>query len=138
MNLQQIESSISTIDAQASFIFRIYDSQEHAKAIELMETLLEDYEQHEILIGLLCASIEKYENEAIEFSAFNKALSDRDSGSAVLATLMDQNNLGVADFQHEIGGKSLVSMILNGKRQLNLGHIRRLAKRFNVPEQIFI
>ena len=138
MNLKQIEANINNISAQASFIFRINSPEEHTKALELMEVLIEDFDKHEQLIDLLCTSIEKYENSASEFQGFNTALEAKESGSAVLATLMDQHGLGISDFQQEIGSKGLVSMILNNKRQLNLGHIRRLAQRFNVPEQIFI
>ena len=87
---------------------------------------------------LLCISIEKYEKSADEFQAFNQSLSEMDSGVSALATLMDQHGLNTTDFSNEIGGKSLVSMILNQKRRLNLGHIRKLADRFNVPPQIFI
>ncbi len=32
---------------------------------------------------------------------------------------MDQHQLNTTDFQDEIGGKSMVLMILNGSRQLN-------------------
>ena len=103
-----------------------------------MEQLIEDYDKHEPLINLLCISIEKYENTADQFQKFNQRLSEMDSGVSALATLMDQHDLNTTDFNDEIGGKSLVSMILNEKRPLNLGHIRKLANRFNVPAQIFI
>lgn len=138
MNLQRIEQGLSHIAAEASFVLQINSTSEHEQALALMEQLIEDYDKHEPLIDLLCISIEKYEKTADEFQAFNQSLSEMDSGVSALVTLMDQHGLNTTDFSNEIGGKSLVSMILNQKRRLNLGHIRKLADRFNVPPQIFI
>jgi len=67
-----------------------------------------------------------------------QGLSEIKSGVSALAVLMDQHNLNTTDFENEIGGKSLVSMISNEKRPLNLGHIRKLAERFHVSPQLFI
>lgn len=136
--LTKIEQGLSHIAAEASFIFKIKDEAEHAEALALMELLIEDYDQHEPLIDMLSISIEKYENTAIEFAEFNEQLSQLNSGVAVLAVLMDQHKLNTTDFENEIGKKSLVSLILNEKRSLNLNHIRKLSERFNVPPQIFI
>jgi HTH-type transcriptional regulator/antitoxin HigA len=138
MNLQRIEQGLSSIVAEASFILRIDNKTEHEKALDLMEQLIEDYEKHEPLIDLLCISIEKYENNADEFLTFNQRLSETNSGISALAVLMEQHNLNTTDFENEIGGKSLVSMILNEKRSLNLRHIRKLAERFHVSPQLFI
>ena len=42
------------------------------------------------------------------------------------------------DLEDEIGPQSIVSEILNGKRALNVGHIKRLAERFKVSPSLFI
>ncbi len=138
MNLQRVEQGLSHIAAEASFILRIKNEVEHTQALELMEQLIENYEQHEPLIDILCLSIEKYENTAEEFKDFNDKLKQLDSGVAALSVLMEQHKLNTTDFENEIGKKSLVSLILNEKRPLNLNHIRKLSKRFNVPPQTFI
>ncbi len=138
MNLQRIELGLSHIAAEASFIFRINNEAEHTKALALMEQLIEDYDKHEPLIDMLCISIEKYEDAAEEFKDFNDKLKHLDSGVAALSVLMDQHKLNTTDFENEIGKKSLVSLILNEKRPLNLNHIRKLSARFNVPPQTFI
>jgi HTH-type transcriptional regulator/antitoxin HigA len=138
MNLQRIEQGLNHIAAEASFILKINDKAEHAQALTLMEQLIEDYDKHEPLIDMLCISIEKYEDSAEEFKGFNERLKQMNSGVAALSVLMDQHKLNTTDFENEIGKKSLVSMILNEKRPLNLNHIRKLAERFNVPPQIFI
>ena len=51
---------------------------------------------------------------------------------------MDQHKLNTTDFQNEIGGNSMVSMILNSKRNLSLEHIKALSNRFGVSPQLFI
>lgn len=107
MNLQRIEQGLSHIAAEASFIFKINNAAEHAKALTLMEQLIEDYDKHEPLIDMLSISIEKYENSAPEFSAFNDSLKTLNSGVAALAVLMDQHNLNTTDFENEIGKKAL-------------------------------
>lgn len=138
MNLERIKEGVSHIASQASFILRIKNKCEHAQALKLMEHLIEDYNQNEVLIEILSVSIEKYENTAEEFSDFNKKLDQVNSGVAALSVLMDQYNLNTTDFENEIGKKSLVSLILNEKRPLNLNHIRKLSERFKVPPQTFI
>jgi HTH-type transcriptional regulator/antitoxin HigA len=138
INLQPIEQGLSSIVAEASFIFRIENPTDHQKALDLMDQLIEDYAKHEPLIDLLCISIEKYENSAHEFLIINQRLSEINSGISTLAILMEQHNLNTTDFQNEIGGKSLVSMILNQKRSLNLSHIRKLSERFQLSPQLFI
>ncbi|MDN5451459.1 MAG: helix-turn-helix domain-containing protein, partial [Enterobacterales bacterium] len=42
-----------------------------------------------------------------------------------------------SDLASEIGSKSLVSMILSGKRSLTIEHIKALSKRFNVRPDLF-
>jgi len=51
---------------------------------------------------------------------------------------MDQNDLKQKDLIGILGGKSAVSEILNGKRPLNLKHIRNLSEKFNVRPSTFV
>jgi HTH-type transcriptional regulator/antitoxin HigA len=51
---------------------------------------------------------------------------------------MDQNDLKQKDLIGILGGKSAVSDILNGKRSLNLKHIRNLSEKFNVKPASFV
>ncbi|MBL4650672.1 MAG: helix-turn-helix domain-containing protein [Aureispira sp.] len=87
---------------------------------------------------MLSLSIERWEDEAEEFSEFNAKIESLDSGISVLRVLMAQHKLNTTDFKNEIGGKSMVSMILNSKRKLSLEHIKALSNRFGVPPQLFI
>jgi len=56
---------------------------------------------------------------------------------AVLVFLMDQHGLRQADLP-EIGRQSVVSAVLNGKRQLNIKQVKALARRFHVPMDVFV
>ncbi len=55
----------------------------------------------------------------------------------VLRFLMGQHGLKQADLP-EIGAQSVVSAILNGKRQLNLRQVSALSKRFGISAEVFI
>ncbi|MFT4928048.1 MAG: HTH-type transcriptional regulator/antitoxin HigA [Phenylobacterium sp.] len=138
MNFEVIKAQASTLFANASFIARINNQADYDAALALMDELIEDYDQHKSLIEVLSVSIERWEDSAEEFAVFNQTITSLDSGVAMLTVLMDQHGLNTTDFKDEIGGKSMVSMILNGSRQLNLGHIRKLSARFGVPGQLFI
>jgi len=60
------------------------------------------------------------------------------TGLDVLKFLIDQNDLKQKDLIGIIGGKSAVSEILNGKRPLNLKHIRNLSDKFNLRPATFV
>jgi HTH-type transcriptional regulator/antitoxin HigA len=55
----------------------------------------------------------------------------------VLHFLMDQHDLRRIDYVDVFGTPSVVSEILNGKRELNKGHIERLSERFGVSPEFF-
>ena len=55
----------------------------------------------------------------------------------VLHFLMAQHDLKQKDLVDVLGTPSVVSEILNGKRELNKGHIERLSARFGVSPEIF-
>ena len=120
------------------FLTSIRDEHGYEQAIELVEELLEDDIKYEALINLLTNTIEKWENQSELFSDFNQRQEEMDQGVAALRVIMDQYQLGTDDFHDEIGKKSYVSQILNGKRNLTLNHIRSLSHRFSVPGSLFV
>ena len=63
---------------------------------------------------------------------------EKKQGIEVLKFLMAQNNLKQKDLVGVLGGKSTVSEILNGKRPMNLQHIRVLADKFHVEPATFV
>jgi len=138
MNFSAVKAKAVDFFSEASFVSHIHDSSDYEKALELMDELIEEYDTYLPLIEVLSASIEKWENEADEFREFNKRIENLNDGVAALRVLMDQYNLKADDLREEIGGKSLVSMILSGSRKLTLDHIQALSKRFKVSPTLFL
>jgi HTH-type transcriptional regulator/antitoxin HigA len=56
----------------------------------------------------------------------------------VIRELMDARGLRQKDLVDVFGTTSIVSEVLNGKRQISLDHVRRLSRKFNVPSDVFI
>jgi len=56
----------------------------------------------------------------------------------VLQELMQANNLKQKDLIDVFGTPSIVSEVLNGKRQFTTEHIRRISRRFHVSPEVFI
>ena len=78
----------------------------------------------------LTVLIEHYESENFPIKDAN--------GVEMLKFLMTQNGLRQKDLIGIVGAKSSVSEILNGKRPLNLQHIRALANKFDVRPETFV
>lgn len=55
----------------------------------------------------------------------------------MLRFLMEQNQLTQHDLAREVGGQSVVSNILRGKRRLTREHIERLSQRFHIRPATF-
>lgn len=110
--------------------------QDYRDALALVEYLLENDEEN-VLIDLLCQKIEEYENNAPRFAEFNERIANLSGGVAVLRVLIDQHDLTLSDFENEIGKKSMMSLILSGKRSLSLEHIRKLSARFGISPALF-
>lgn len=59
------------------------------------------------------------------------------SGIEVLRELMEANDLRQKDLADDLGGESVVSLVLQEKRPLNRNQIERLAQRFRVSPAVF-
>ncbi|MEE9319870.1 MAG: hypothetical protein V3U76_05440 [Granulosicoccus sp.] len=137
MSYSALKKTAKRLSDQASFIVEIVNEEEYTLALELMDELIDDYDNHLVLVELLSRSIENWENSSAEFAEFNIRTSCGDPAVSLLRTLMDQHNLGVADLP-EIGSKSLVSKILNQRdRQLTRQHIDALSRRFKISPALF-
>jgi HTH-type transcriptional regulator / antitoxin HigA len=80
-------------------------------------------------IELLTLLIERYEEEHYALPAASPA--------DVLRFLLTQHGLKQRDIATELGGESVVSEVLSGKRKLNAAHIEQLSKRFRVSPAVF-
>jgi HTH-type transcriptional regulator/antitoxin HigA len=62
---------------------------------------------------------------------------DQASGVEVLKELMNANGLRQKDLADDLGGESIVSLVLKEKRKLNRQQMKRLSQRFHVSPAVF-
>lgn len=113
----------------------ITSEHDYKHRVQVMDELLDRIgtnESHRLmpLLDLLTREVEAWE-------AKHHTLPEA-SPAAVLAHLMEEHNLKQNDLAEELGGQSIVSAILNGKRELNTRQVKALAKRFNVSAAVFL
>ncbi|MGF1805500.1 helix-turn-helix domain-containing protein [Aliivibrio sifiae] len=137
MDIQNITELAHKLQNEMPFLSGIHTEQENNQALELMERLIEDYDNNLLLIDILWKKIEDYENDAPELAEFNNGIKNLNAGSSMLRLLIDQHGLNTTLFANEIGGKSTVSMICNGKRKLTVEHIEKLSQRFEISPALF-
>lgn len=108
--------SEAQLEAYTKALFQLtaeaHPSPAQVKAIELLTLLIERYEE--------------------EHYAAPKA-----SAADVLRFLIERHGLKQRDLAPELGGESVVSEVLRGKRKLNAAHIEQLSKRFHVSPAVF-
>jgi HTH-type transcriptional regulator / antitoxin HigA len=113
----------------------LHSAHEYDQMVELMNNLLDvvgDDERHELagLLELVGQLVDDYDND-------HHALPDAPPHE-VLRFLLDQHHLKQSDLATEIGGQSVVSAILNGKRDINARQAKALAARFGVSAAAFV
>ena len=62
---------------------------------------------------------------------------EKASGVEVLKELIDANGHRQKDLAEDLGGESIVSLILKEKRQLNRQQMEKLSQRFHVSPAVF-
>ena len=113
----------------------IKGEKDYKRRVQIMDELLDRIganESHRLmsLLNFVTTGIETYE-------AKHHALPEA-APSTVLAYLMEEHQLKQSDLAEELGGQSIVSAILNDKRELNMRQVKALAKRFNVSPAVFL
>lgn len=113
----------------------ITSEKDYKRRVSVMDELLDCVganESHRLmpLLDLVTKEVEGYE-------AKFKTVPDA-TPAHVLAYLMEEHSLKQADLAEELGGQSIVSAILNGKRELNARQVKALAKRFKVSPAVFL
>lgn len=139
---QVLLQSFKSFSAQADPLLHIHDDESHTLALNTMEFLFDKASDSEDdptndLITLLASAIQRYESKQRDIRLYDAKASALDGGAATLKLLMDSHDLKPSDFEEEIGKKSLVSMVLSGKRSLTKTHIEKLAERFKVSPALF-
>ena len=136
MGFAVIKEKARELFEEASFVAHIKNDEDYEQALSLMEELIEDYDNQKSLIDVLCVSVAHWEDSSPEFARFNENIENISGDLALLRTLMEQYDLGVADVP-EIGTKSLVSRVLSGERNLTRKHIEALSRRFDISPALF-
>ena len=113
---------------------RIRDEAQYRRMAEFAESIAESLpdNENEPLWGL----VEIITDQINDYEARHYP-SPEVSGADMLRFLMEQHGLRQSDLT-EIGGQSVVSEILTGKRSLNVRQIRILSKRFGVSPAAFV
>lgn len=75
--------------------------------------------------------IETYERE--RYPAAGKGI----TGAQMLKHLMEEHAVKQVDLKDELGGQSIVSAVLSGRRKLNARQIAALSRRFQVSPSVF-
>ena len=113
----------------------INSEREFKSVVKFMNGLLDvvgDDETHELagLLDVVGRFVEEYEDA-------HHPLPDA-APHQVLRFLLDQHGLKQADLSAEIGGQSVVSDILNGRRAVNARQAKALGARFGVSAAAFL
>ena len=111
-----------------------HTEKQYNKLVRVLDELIDEVgnnEKHSLapLMETVGNLIEEYENDHYIKSNSNPI--------EVLKFLIQENNLNQKDL-YILGSQGVVSEILNGKRELNIRQIKRLAERFNVSPSVFI
>ena len=113
----------------------IRNDADYERVVAFMNSLLDvvgDDEAHELadLLDLVGQLVEDYEGR-------RHVIPDA-APHEVLRFLLDQHGLTQTDLAAEIGGQSVVSEILSGKRAINARQAKALAARFGVSAVAFL
>lgn len=113
----------------------IRNDADYERVVAFMNSLLDvvgDDEAHELadLLDLVGQLVEDYEGT-------RHVIPDA-APHEVLRFLLDQHGLTQTDLAAEIGGQSVVSDILSGKRAINARQAKALAVRFGVSAVAFL
>lgn len=113
----------------------IRNDSQYERMVEFMNGLLDvvgDDEHHELadFLDLVGQLVEDYEHSRHAIPNIGP--------HEVLRFVMAQHNLKQTDLAEEIGGQSVVSDILNGKREINARQAKALAIRFGVSPAAFL
>lgn len=141
MSTTTVKRSYQAFDKVVGPYLHIQNQKHYKQTLALLENLFEEVEDNDKdplngLIDLLVQAVSHYENNIASLKLFEKVANTGPQDVAMLRLLMEQYDLGVADFP-EIGDKSLISKILSRKRSLTKQHIQKLSKRFNISPVLF-
>lgn len=112
-------------------LIAIANDRDYREARSLVATLMTSRKAADIVrLRAQAALIEAYENERVPVRAVDPV--------EAIKFRMEQMGLAPADLVPIIGSRSKVSEVLNRKRRLSLGMIRRLHRELDIPAESLI
>lgn len=130
MNLSDITAHWVALHESLGLGGPVRDEAHYDQLMGVVEALMGDASALESgpmggLVDLVADRIREYEDRVHPWP-------DTSTPATRLAFLMEQHGLRQSDLP-EVGAQSVVSVVLSGKRDLNLRQVQALAKRFGVP-----
>lgn len=134
MNTQDLEAAWKNLNDVIP-LGPIRTQRDHAHRAKMLDALLDIVganEKHALmpLVEIVARQIEEY--EAVS------SPKEHATPAEVLRFLMSQHGLTQTDLAAEMGGQSIVSGVLNGRRTINVRQAKALAHRFGVSPALFI
>ena len=112
-------------------LIAIANERDYRAARDLVSALMTSRKAADVLrLRAQASLIEAYENERAPVRAVDPV--------EAIKFRMDQMGLAPADLVPIIGSRSKVSEVLNRKRRLSLGMIRRLHRELDIPAEVLI
>jgi HTH-type transcriptional regulator / antitoxin HigA len=129
MNASAIDYGALLSETQPEVIRGEQENQKYIEMLEHYTALPTPTEAQEKLIDLLIVLVEEFENKHYPVP---------DAGPLdIIRHLMEAHQLRQKDLVDVFGTESIVSDVLNGKRELSKEHIHRLSTRFHVSPAVF-
>ena len=141
-------AQLALVDAYETFMqtahayVNLSNEEDYNAALVALEEILEAAEDTakdplNPLIEILSQAIDAYEGQDEELVAFLDEADTTPVDVALLRTLMRQHELTGSDLP-EIGDKTMVSKVLNGKRILQRHAMELLGERFGIRPAMFL
>jgi HTH-type transcriptional regulator/antitoxin HigA len=130
MNALAISPEYVLHNFQAPSVIRSDEqNEEYINLLWKLEHNADRTEEETRLAELLTVLINEYEEKHYDLG--------KATPIEIVQELMAANNLRQKDLVDVFGTESIVSEVLNGKRELNKDHIKRLSERFGVSPAVF-
>jgi HTH-type transcriptional regulator / antitoxin HigA len=129
MNAVAVEYGALLTEIQPEVVKGERQNQAYIQRLEELTSRKNVSPAEEKLIALLTLLVEQYE---AKYHPVPNA-----GPLNIIRHLMEANNLRQKDLVDVFGTESIVSDVLNGKRELSKEHIRRLSARFHVSPSVF-
>lgn len=138
MTLDTLKLLTEQLLAELPWLNTISTEDQHQEALALLDQLMTSEMDMAPIVRLVSIAIEKYEAGLAEVQLFDEKAGTLITGLPALTVLMNAYKVKNVDLTEMLGSTSLVSQIVNGKRNLTIPQIKTLAKYFNVPAAVFL